>query len=237
VKKTKSSKGKKLFFKNETNGVNDPDINTDSVDTEQEKGKERETVKAKETVPAQEIKKGRQKRKKADREPAQDESGEFLPGTAIPEADEIIAEENEPAGQTKTDSRVIKNRGPWQEAFADDNTILIQRTVRSGQSVRFDGNVVVMGDVNPGSEIVASGNIVVMGALRGVVHAGALGNENATVAAFKLQPMQLRIANHITRAPDGDYLTPEYPEIARIKDGVVVIEVYQMGQDRQTKIG
>ncbi|WP_231685600.1 septum site-determining protein MinC [Phosphitispora fastidiosa] len=132
---------------------------------------------------------------------------------------------------------MLENRGPWQEAFADDNTILIQRTVRSGQSIRFDGNVVVMGDVNPGSEIVASGNIVVMGALRGVVHAGALGNETATVAAFKLQPTQLRIANHITRAPDGDYLTPEYPEIARIKDGVVVIEVYQMGQDRQTKIG
>ncbi|WP_418792595.1 septum site-determining protein MinC [Phosphitispora sp. TUW77] len=134
------------------------------------------------------------------------------------------------------ESKVIE-KGSLQEAPADDNTILIQRTVRSGQSIRFDGNVVVMGDVNPGSEIVASGNIVVMGALRGVVHAGALGNKRATVAAFKLQPTQLRIANHITRAPDGDYLTPEYPEIARIKDGVVVIEAYQMGQDKQTKIG
>lgn len=122
------------------------------------------------------------------------------------------------------------------QAFADENTILIKRTIRSGQSIQFDGNVVVLGDVNPGSEIIASGNIVVMGALRGVVHAGATGNEESTVAAFKLQPTQLRIANHITRAPDGDYLTPEHPEIARIKDGVVVIEVYQMGQDKQIKI-
>lgn len=122
------------------------------------------------------------------------------------------------------------------QAIADENTILIKRTVRSGQSIQFDGNVVVLGDVNPGSEIIASGNIVVMGALRGVVHAGATGNEEATVAAFKLQPTQLRIANHITRAPDGDYITPEHPEIARIKDGVVVIELYQMGQDKQIKI-
>ncbi|HWI54625.1 MAG TPA: septum site-determining protein MinC [Desulfobacteria bacterium] len=126
---------------------------------------------------------------------------------------------------------------PQQQAVADENTILIKRTVRSGQSIQFDGNVVVLGDVNPGSEIIASGNIVVMGALRGVVHAGATGNEEATVAAFKLQPTQLRIANHITRAPDGDYVTPEHPEIAKIRDGVVVIELYQMGQDRQIKIG
>jgi len=122
----------------------------------------------------------------------------------------------------------------WQQA--DDNTILIKRTVRSGQCIQFDGNVVIMGDVNPGSEIIASGNIIVMGALRGVVHAGATGNEMATVSAFKLQPTQLRIANHITRAPDGDYPVPEHPETARIKDGVVVIEMYQLGQDRQSKI-
>lgn len=127
-------------------------------------------------------------------------------------------------------------RDTWQQTFADENTILIKRTIRSGQSIQFDGNVVVLGDVNPGAEIIASGNIVVMGALRGVIHAGATGNEEATVAAFKLQPTQLRIANHITRAPDGEYMAPNHPEIARIRDGVVVIELYQMSQDRQIKI-
>lgn len=129
---------------------------------------------------------------------------------------------------------VARNSG--QQFDVDENTILIKRTVRSGQCIRFDGNVVVLGDVNPGAEVIASGNIVVMGALRGVVHAGATGEEGSTVCAFKLLPTQLRIANHITRAPDGDYLKPEHPEIAKIKDGVVVIEAYQMGQDRQSKI-
>lgn len=145
------------------------------------------------------------------------------------------AQQGQPA-QKPVRARDTQQGSSWQQAFADDNTILIKRTVRSGQCIQFDGNVVVMGDVNPGSEIIASGNIVVMGALRGVVHAGATGDEEATVSAFKLQPTQLRIANHITRAPDGDYPVPEHPETARIRDGVVVIEVYQLGQDRQSKI-
>ena len=124
----------------------------------------------------------------------------------------------------------------WRKAHMDENTVLIKRTVRCGQLIQFDGNVVVMGDVNPGAEIISSGSIMVMGALRGIVHAGAKGNEEATVSAFKLQPTQLRIANHITRAPDGEYPSPDHPETARIKDGVVVIEMYQLAQDRQIKI-
>ena len=108
----------------------------------------------------------------------------------------------------------------------DYRTVLIQRTVRSGQTIRYPGNVVVMGDVNPGAEIVAGGNIIVMGSLRGIAHAGAAGNTKAVVAAFRLQPTQLRIANHITRAPDGENWSPEQPEIAYIKDGVVLIDPY-----------
>ena len=185
---------------------------------------------------------------KKEKEVGENKESEVLPGQEDTEIETDNIQNEETGSIKKTAKKDLKPtragrpepdklEADGQEAFADDNTILVKRTVRSGQSIRFDGNVVVMGDVNPGSEIVAAGNIVVMGALRGVVHAGAMGNELATVAAFKLQPTQLRIANHITRAPDGDYLAPEYPEIARIKNGVVVIEVYQMGQDRQTKIG
>nr|WP_157872956.1 septum site-determining protein MinC [Desulfoscipio gibsoniae] len=116
----------------------------------------------------------------------------------------------------------------------DDNTVLVQRTLRSGQSIYFDGNVVIVGDINPGGEVVATGNVVVMGYLRGVVHAGAGGNEKAAVYAFRMRPTQLRIANHITRAPDGDDGGPIVPEIARIKDGTVVIETFSAGPERQT---
>ena len=119
------------------------------------------------------------------------------------------------------------------EAYFDENTILVQRTLRSGQSISFDGNVVVLGDVNPGAEVLATGDVIVMGSLRGVVHAGATGNTTSVVVAFKLQPTQLRIANHITRAPDQEILTPASPEIASIWDGVVTIEAFSA--DKQIK--
>ncbi|MEW6622598.1 MAG: septum site-determining protein MinC [Bacillota bacterium] len=109
----------------------------------------------------------------------------------------------------------------------DSKAILVQRTIRSGQSIQYPGHIVVLGDVNPGAEIVAGGNILVLGCLRGIAHAGAVGNEKAVVAAFRLEPTQLRIANHITRAPDGEKWAPRQPEVARIKNGVVVIEKLQ----------
>ena len=120
--------------------------------------------------------------------------------------------------------------------LVDENTILVQRTLRSGQSVRYSGNVVILGDVNPGAEVTATGNIIVMGALRGVVHAGANGDETAVVMALSLNPTQLRIANHITRPPDNETVELALPEIARIKDGVVTIEAFQTGGERQGKI-
>lgn len=113
-----------------------------------------------------------------------------------------------------------------------DMTLLIERTVRSGQSISYSGHVVVMGDVNPGAEIVAGGHIVIFGSLRGVAHAGALGNTNAVVAALRLSPTQLRIASHITRAPDGKEVTPRQPEVASISDGGIVIEKYYPGWER-----
>lgn len=100
-------------------------------------------------------------------------------------------------------------------------------TVRSGQLVSFDGNVVIIGDVNPGGVVEAAGNIIVMGSLRGIVHAGADGNREAVIVAFNLQPMQLRIADLITRAPDEKEVRNTYiPEMALVKDGVVYIERY-----------
>ncbi len=103
-------------------------------------------------------------------------------------------------------------------------TLLVRRTLRSGQRVRFNGNVVVLGDVNPGAEIIASGDIVVMGTLRGVAHAGATGSAEAIVAAFRLQPVQLRVGAVIGRAPDGHPARADAPEVARLRDGALVIE-------------
>jgi septum site-determining protein MinC len=98
---------------------------------------------------------------------------------------------------------------------------LWQRTLRSGQSIRHPGHVIVIGDVNPGAEIVAGGHVVVWGRLRGTVHAGATGDEEATVCALDLSPTQLRIAGYITRSPEERRANP-VPEVAAVRDGQIV---------------
>jgi septum site-determining protein MinC len=109
---------------------------------------------------------------------------------------------------------------------APENAALwVQQTVRSGQKIVYEGNVVIMGEVNPGAEILAGGSVVVWGRLRGVVHAGAQGNQQAVVCALELSPTQLRIAGEIAISPERK--GKSRPEIARLKDGRLVAEPWQ----------
>jgi len=116
--------------------------------------------------------------------------------------------------------------GDENHVLAQGSTLMVRKNLRSGQTIFHEGTVIILGDVNPGAEVVASGHIFVIGNLRGIAHAGAHGDTRAVVFASRLQPTQLRIANFITRAPDEEVLIPNEPEIARIKNGIVVIEKY-----------
>ncbi|MGH4051037.1 MAG: septum site-determining protein MinC [Clostridium sp.] len=107
----------------------------------------------------------------------------------------------------------------------EGKTKFLRKTIRSGQSINYPGNVVIIGDVNPGSEIYAAGNIIVMGTLRGIVHAGTNGNEKAIIAAVKLEPQILQIGSIVTRSPE-DEDKPRYPEVAKIKNGNIIVEPY-----------
>lgn len=115
----------------------------------------------------------------------------------------------------------------WEEGMVEGSCLFVERTLRSGKSVQFDGHVVVLGDVNPGAEIIATGNIAVLGSLRGVAHAGATGDRKATVSAYNLAPTQLRIADLVTRGPE-DEADGRGPEIARIKDDQLIVEAAGM---------
>lgn len=103
--------------------------------------------------------------------------------------------------------------------------VLVKRTLRGGRTVRSAGHVVVIGDVNPGSEIVAGGDVIIWGRLRGVVHAGAQGDEDATVCALDMMPVQLRIAGHIATSPKDQNREPK-PEIAMVRDNRIVVEAW-----------
>ncbi len=83
---------------------------------------------------------------------------------------------------------------------------VITKMVRSGQVIEVTGDVLLVGDVNPGGKLIATGNIFVLGGLRGIAHAGSLGNRQAVIAASYMQPMQLRIADYISRSPDYESL-------------------------------
>ncbi|GAB4425683.1 MAG: septum site-determining protein MinC [Chloroflexi bacterium OHK40] len=106
----------------------------------------------------------------------------------------------------------------------EGDALLVARTVRSGQVLRHSGHLTLIGDVNPGGELIAGGSVVVWGRLRGLVHAGALGNAEALVCALELRPTQLRIADQIATTPRGG---PHTPEVARIEDGQIVVEPWE----------
>lgn len=108
--------------------------------------------------------------------------------------------------------------------FDGEEAVLVHRTLRSGYSLEHHGHIVILGDVNPGAEIVAGGNVIVWGRLRGVVHAGAEGNEHAIVCALDLSPTQLRIAGHIALTPQRR--GKPQPEIARLHEEHVIAEIW-----------
>jgi len=105
-----------------------------------------------------------------------------------------------------------------------EQAIVVQRTLRSGFKLEFPGHIIVIGDVNPGAEIVAVGSVIVWGRLRGVVHAGAEGNESAVISALDLSPTQLRIAGQVAITPKRR--GKPQPETARLQDGQVIAETW-----------
>jgi len=108
-----------------------------------------------------------------------------------------------------------------------DLALLVRHTLRAGQEVRFfEGNIVVLGDVNPGAAVIASGDIVVLGALRGLAHAGALGDASAVIIALDLKPTQIRIGHSISRPPD-EKRRERRAEIASLKGKNIVVDEYK----------
>jgi len=81
-------------------------------------------------------------------------------------------------------------------------SLLIDRPVRSGQSVIFEeGDVTIIGPVASGAEVIAGGSIHIYGALRGRAIAGLRAGANARIFCHKFSAELVAI--------DGVYDTPE----------------------------
>lgn len=108
-------------------------------------------------------------------------------------------------------------------------TLYLQQTLRSGQTISYDGNIVIIGNAHPGSEIIAKGDITVWGILGGIAHAGARGNDWAKIRALKMNAIQLRISGFYARRPDALNIpfiqkTNEFtPEEAKVNNREIAI--------------
>lgn len=152
-------------------------------------------------------------------------SGESKPGDGGKEAPPATFE---PADAVRRASQAAPPAEAEAEPDGSTRTLTLRRTLRSGAAIHFEGDVIVVGDVNAGAQIRAAGNIIVLGKLRGVVHAGAQGDETAFILAFDLAPTQLRIARHIAIAPARAASDDAFrPEIATVADGAIVIEPWR----------
>jgi septum site-determining protein MinC len=78
--------------------------------------------------------------------------------------------------------------------------------------------------------VVAEGDVIVWGHLRGIVHAGVGGDDEAVVCALRMNPTQLGIAGVTSRFPSTDtgyLLEVQPPELARIENGRIVVEAWR----------
>ncbi len=114
---------------------------------------------------------------------------------------------------------------PFDTQLSGDDAIFVRRTLRSGYRVVHHGHVVLVGDLNPGAEIIAGGSVIVWGRLRGVVHAGAEGDEDAIICALDLSPTQIRIASVVSVAP-GKKGKPQ-PEVVSIQQGQLIAKPWK----------
>ena len=117
----------------------------------------------------------------------------------------------------------VQVRQPAATETPNAGALWLDKTLRSGMRIEYEGNVVVVGDVNPGAEIVAGGDILVWGRLRGAVHAGASKKESASVSALEMKPTRMQIASEIGNLPKMG----KGPQKIILKNGKFLAEGWQ----------
>ncbi len=105
-----------------------------------------------------------------------------------------------------------------------DKVQVVNTTIRSGQMHQFEGNILFVGDINPGGHLLATGDVYVLGALRGIVHAGFDGNEDAVIVASIMEPTQLRIANIISYPSEDGNKKENRHQFAYVQDKQIILE-------------
>jgi septum site-determining protein MinC len=128
--------------------------------------------------------------------------GRKLPGAGQPAKPIEVPERAIPAAPAPPAAAAEPSPPPQMQASAEPASLLIDHTVRSGQSITFEnGDITILGSVASGAEVAAGGSIHVYGALRGRAIAGLSGRAGARVYCRKLHAELVAI--------DGVYQTAE----------------------------
>lgn len=158
-------------------------------------------------------------------EPAEERVAELA--TPVVESAPLTQEPSVEVEPSVEQASTPSQEGIHTPRFDDEEpTLYLRKTLRGGQKVVFAGNVVLLGDLNPGAQIEADGDIIVMGQLRGTVHAGAEGDESASVITSSLRATQLRIADRFWQGEKQSKFFKKSPLTGTLKatlDGDAVV--------------
>lgn len=82
----------------------------------------------------------------------------------------------------------------WHE---ETSPKMVVRNIRNGQIVQTDRDLILFGDIRPGAVVRSAGSVVVIGDVKGTIHAGSKGDEDAIIVAPFLYDAQVRIGEHV----------------------------------------
>ena len=83
----------------------------------------------------------------------------------------------------------------WHE---ETSPKMVVRNIRNGQIVhRLIEIFILFGDIRPGAVVRSAGSVVVIGDVKGTIHAGSKGDEDAIIVAPFLYDAQVRIGEHV----------------------------------------
>lgn len=111
---------------------------------------------------------------------------------------------------------------PTSPAAAEPTSLVVNRPIRSGQSVVFErGDVTVLGSVASGAEVISGGSLHVYGTLRGRAIAGFNGNALARIFCSRLDAELVAIDGVYQTADDMDAALRGRPVQAWLDSGAM----------------
>ncbi len=137
-----------------------------------------------------------------------------------------------PGGESDADT--VAGPAETQDRPCEPTSLLLDKPVRSGQSIVFtNGDVTVLGSISSGAEVIAGGSIHIYGTLRGRALAGVSGNADARIFCAKFDAELVAIDGLYATANDTtSYLCGRPVQAWRDQDSLQMREIVSSARRR-----